>query len=189
MGAMQCPRCGRIHHESAVVCECGHAFAAAASGAGAPPPPFAPPPPAGAAVPPPPGASLVAYSQLASLGDRFLGQVLDTCILFGIVLVALGSFLFMPDLGIVSSGLGWLAAIFYMLFADGFPGGQSIGKRVLGTAVVDASTGRPCTWGQSFLRNLLLWLLGFIDWLFIFGGRHQRLGDRAANTLVVKIGR
>jgi uncharacterized RDD family membrane protein YckC len=59
----------------------------------------------------------------------------------------------------------------------------------MGTAVVDAATGRPCTFGKSFLRNFLLVVLGFIDWIFIFGRRRQRLGDMAANTLVVKVGR
>ncbi len=53
-------------------------------------------------------------------------------------------------------------------------------------AVVDARTGQPCTFGQSFVRNLLLSILGFIDWLFIFGRKRQRLGDMAAPTLVIK---
>jgi hypothetical protein len=34
---------------------------------------------------------------------------------------------------------------------------------------------------------LLLNFLGWIDWIFIFGQRRQRLGDRAANTIVVDI--
>jgi hypothetical protein len=28
-------------------------------------------------------------------------------------------------------------------------------------------------------------LLGPIDWIFIFGDRHQRLGDKIAGTIVV----
>jgi uncharacterized RDD family membrane protein YckC len=51
--------------------------------------------------------------------------------------------------------------------------------------VVDARTGEPCTYRQSFIRNILLTFLGPIDWLFIFGERHQRLGDKAAGTIVV----
>jgi uncharacterized RDD family membrane protein YckC len=65
-------------------------------------------------------------------------------------------------------------------------GGQSFGKRAVGTAVVHAVSGAPCTAGQSFVRNLLLYLLGPIDWIFIFGERHQRLGDKLANTIVVE---
>lgn len=49
----------------------------------------------------------------------------------------------------------------------------------------DATTGAPCTYGQSFIRNLLLAVLGPIDWIFIFGERHQRLGDKAAGTIVI----
>ena len=29
------------------------------------------------------------------------------------------------------------------------------------------------------------WLLGPIDWIFIFGDKHQRLGDKLAGTIVV----
>jgi uncharacterized RDD family membrane protein YckC len=55
----------------------------------------------------------------------------------------------------------------------------------MGLQVIDVRTGGPCTYGQSFIRNLLLLALGFIDWLFIFGATRQRLGDRAASTIVV----
>jgi uncharacterized RDD family membrane protein YckC len=52
--------------------------------------------------------------------------------------------------------------------------------------VVDAKTGAPCTVWQSFVRNLLLAILGPLDWIFILGERHQRLGDKAAGTIVVE---
>ena len=39
------------------------------------------------------------------------------------------------------------------------------------------------------MRNLLLVLLGIIDWVFIVGDTRRRLGDRAAYTIVVKIDR
>jgi uncharacterized RDD family membrane protein YckC len=35
------------------------------------------------------------------------------------------------------------------------------------------------------VRNILLSILGPIDWIFIFGERRQRLGDKAAGTIVV----
>ena len=54
-----------------------------------------------------------------------------------------------------------------------------------GHAVVDAATGSPCTFGQSFIRNLLLAVPGPIDWMFIFGERRQRPGDKAAATIVI----
>ena len=124
---------------------------------------------------------------LASLSDRLFGQILDS-------LVAIGAFLVAGILYAISNTIGSIAliaavayAIFYILFADGFSGGQSYGKRVVHTAVVDASTGAPCTFWQSFIRNLLLSLLGIIDWVFIFGKKRQRLGDKAAGTIVIKV--
>jgi uncharacterized RDD family membrane protein YckC len=124
---------------------------------------------------------------LASLSDRLFGQILDS-------LVAIGAFILAAILYAVSNTIGSVAliaavayAIFYILFADGFVGGQSYGKRVVHTAVVDATTGAPCTFWQSFIRNLLLSLLGIIDWVFIFGKKRQRLGDKAANTIVIKV--
>ena len=80
-------------------------------------------------------------------------------------------------------GIVWSSA--YYLFADGLRDGQSLAKRHLGMRVIDAETGAPCTFFQSFLRNLLLAILGPLDWIFIFGERHQRLGDKAAGTIVV----
>lgn len=124
---------------------------------------------------------------LASLGDRLIGQVLDSLVALAAVVAGL-----IPNLvsdttsgATMFAGVGF--ALFYVLFSDGLAGGQSWGKKAIGTAVIDATTGRPCTFFQSFLRNLLLTALGFIDWVFIFGQKRQRLGDKAANTIVVKI--
>ena len=124
----------------------------------------------------------------ASRGQRLLGQILDglvggapfiVAMIFSSVAYRLGSVLMIASLA------WWL---FYYFFADGFEGGQSIGKRWLDMRVVSAENGAPCTFLQSFIRNLLLALLGPIDWVFIFGERHQRLGDMAAGTIVVEAG-
>ncbi len=117
--------------------------------------------------------------------QRLLAQIVDGLvgsagIFVGATLMALS-----PTIGIVALVLGALWSIFYYLLADGLHGGQSLAKQWLGMRVVDADTGAPCTFGQSFVRNLLLAVLGPIDWLFIFGDRHQRLGDKAAGTIVV----
>ena len=124
---------------------------------------------------------------LASLSDRLLGQILDSFVAVAAFVVAGILYAISPTIGALAliAAVGY--AIFYILFADGFAGGQSYGKRMVHTAVVDATTGKPCTFGQSFIRNLLLILLGIIDWVFIFGKKRQRLGDKAANTLVIKI--
>lgn len=121
----------------------------------------------------------------APRSQRLLGQVADGFIGIAplILTVIVGSF--DDGLGRVFgiASLGW--AVFYYFLADGLHGGQSYGKRWLGMRVVSAETGEPCTFFQSFIRNLLLAVLGPLDWIFIFGARHQRVGDMVAGTVVV----
>jgi uncharacterized RDD family membrane protein YckC len=127
----------------------------------------------------------VAQVTLASRSTRLFGQLIDGAI--GVAPIVVGAILsnFSDALaGIMVMG-GIAFSIFYYLFADGLHGGQSFAKRWLGMQVVHAGTGAPCTFGQSFIRNLLLAVLGPLDWIFIFGERHQRLGDHAANTIVI----
>ena len=126
------------------------------------------------------------YQNLGSLSDRLLGQILDSFVAIVAIVLALILSTVSPTIGAVVLIAAIVYAIFYILFADGFAGGQSYGKRIAHIAVIDATTGKPCTFSQSFLRNLLLTLLGIIDWVFIFGKKRQRLGDKAANTIVVK---
>jgi uncharacterized RDD family membrane protein YckC len=124
-----------------------------------------------------------AIASLASLGERLGAQLIDSFIAAAIVLMSF-------FLGIVAFPLlilGSVAAFAYLLLADGLPRGQSIGKRAVDIAVIDRQTRKPCTFIQSFLRNFLLMLLGIIDWVFIFGRTRQRLGDMAANTIVVRL--
>ena len=122
---------------------------------------------------------------LASLPQRLAAQFLDGLVaavpaIAGVLITVL-----LTRAGIVLIVLGVLFALLYTLLADGLEGGQSVGKRMVGIRVVSADTGAPCTFGQSFLRNLLLAFLGPIDWILIFGVRHQRLGDKAAVTIVI----
>lgn len=122
---------------------------------------------------------------LASRSSRLFGQVIDGCIGAAPVIVGAGLTMIAGPAGFVLMAGGVLWSVFYYLFADAFEGGQSYAKRWLGMQVIDATSGEPCTAGQSFIRNLLLAVLGPIDWIFIFGEQHQRLGDKAAGTIVV----
>jgi len=123
----------------------------------------------------------------APRSQRFLGQVLDTVVGLTPVIFAAMVSSFNDNLTVPLMVVALLWSVFYYFFADGFSGGQSYGKRWLGMRVVNADDGLPCTFGKSFLRNLLLYLLGPIDWVFIFGERHQRLGDKAAGTIVISV--
>ncbi len=123
--------------------------------------------------------------ELASLWERWYGQFLDAVIycFIIIVVVVLAAYAGHAEVGAV---MGIILSLLYYLFQDGLRNGQSYGKRIAKTKVIDLRNGSPCTFGQSFLRNLLIAILGFIDWIFIFGEKRQRLGDKLAKTLVVK---
>ncbi len=165
---MICPRCKLINPDSALRCDCGWDFST------------------GTVMASYLDSEAMFHGDLATLGERFIGQVLDSfvailAIICGAIPVALSE-----TFGPITMVGGIVFALFYILFADGLSGGQSYGKRAMKTAVVDASTGQPCTFMKSFIRNILLSLLGIIDWIFIFGEKRQRLGDMAANTIVIK---
>ena len=133
-------------------------------------------------------ATIAQSVDLASRLQRLAAQFLDGLVAGAPFVAALLVTFLLPRVEFVGFALIAIAAILgalYTLLADGLEGGQSIGKRVLGIRVVSMATGAPCTFGQSFVRNLLLMILGPIDWIFIFGERHQRLGDKLAGTIVV----
>lgn len=121
----------------------------------------------------------------ASRTSRLFGQIVDGVIGAGPFVVAVILVSFSDTLGAIFffAAIAW--SVFYYFFADGFSGGQSFGKRMLDMHVIDAKNQTPCGYGQSFVRNLLLAILGPIDWIFIFGERHQRLGDMLAGTVVI----
>jgi uncharacterized RDD family membrane protein YckC len=121
----------------------------------------------------------------ASRMNRLLGQIIDGVIGAGPLIIAAIFSSFSNTLGTILfiAGIAW--SVFYYLFADGFTGGQSFAKQMLDMHVIDAKSRTPCGYGQSFVRNLLLAILGPIDWVFIFGERHQRLGDMVAGTVVI----
>ncbi|MDA8090204.1 MAG: RDD family protein [Nitrospiraceae bacterium] len=98
---------------------------------------------------------------------------------------------------------GFLAGVVYMLIGDGIAGGGSLGKRLLGLAVIDGE-GVPCRARESILRNLplgigvLLWRVPIIGWLLaavifgmesivLLGSREgKRIGDEIAKTRVIE---
>jgi uncharacterized RDD family membrane protein YckC len=84
--------------------------------------------------------------------------------------------------------LEWFYPVLFEVLRDG----QTPGKRALGIAVTHAD-GTPVTLNGSLIRNLirqadffpLLYLTGFV--VMLGNRRFQRLGDLAANTIVVYI--
>ena len=133
---------------------------------------------------------------VAGPGSRFLAQLIDGLILFGLLLI----------LSIVAGTLarasGQLALLFaivsifllvwgYFLVSEAVWSGQTVGKRALRLRVV-GDHGEPITLTQAIVRNLVR----IVDFLPLFygvglialfaNGRGKRLGDLAAGTLVVR---
>jgi uncharacterized RDD family membrane protein YckC len=89
-------------------------------------------------------------------------------------------------------GLGHFIAMLYILFRDGFFGGQSIGKKILGLRVAHLD-GRKIGFVDSSFRNItfifyfLVPVTVVIEGFFaLFHPQKQRLGDRIANTVVIR---
>ena len=101
---------------------------------------------------------------------------------------------------------GPLAAFIYVLICDGFKGGRSLGKRVVGLQVIHTTTGKPAIFRDSVVRNstvaipVLFFMIPLVGWVlwFLIGipilaieiylmtrlEQHARLGDTMADTQV-----
>jgi len=139
----------------------------------------------------------IIFSQLlAGPVTRFLAWLIDIlCI--GVLLNVLGTLLRVLDLLSLNISLAAITVgyfvinIGYGIFCEWAWRGQTIGKKLLGLRVVDAE-GMRMQFNQIVTRNLLR----FVDMLpafYLVGGaacwfsrRCQRLGDVAANTIVIR---
>lgn len=99
--------------------------------------------------------------------------------------------------------VGWVAGLGYVLIADGFSGGRSVGKRLIGLQTALPRTHEVAGFKESIIRNLplalayLLFPLPYIGWiltiaitgfeaLLIIGNEQGvRLGDEIAHTQVL----
>ncbi|KXK04322.1 MAG: hypothetical protein NBKEAIPA_00695 [Nitrospirae bacterium] len=134
------------------------------------------------------------------LGIYPKAQVLNRVIAKGIdfLIVAAASRLVPP--------IGVLAGLAYLLLADGFGGGRSVGKRLIGLQTIVPRTRDPAGFRESIIRNLPCGLaqlvleipyIGWIGWgavltleaLLVIGNeRGLRLGDEIAKTQVLESG-
>lgn len=130
-----------------------------------------------------------------TLLNRFLGITID-------LIIALALYYIGQRLG---HWYGPLGASLYLGLKDGLGSGQSLGKRIVGTTVVEDSLGLDASIKDSIRRNLafaiaplllgapLLWILFFglcLPWILLEGllvyfvPTGVRLGDVLANTYV-----
>ncbi len=103
--------------------------------------------------------------------------------------------------------VGFLAGLAYILIADGFAGGRSIGKRLIGLQTVLPDRRESAGFRESIIRNLpfavaqLAFAVPYVGWivsvaimalegvLIIGNEQGRRLGDEIAGTQVLDAGR
>jgi len=103
--------------------------------------------------------------------------------------------------------VGFLGGLAYILIADGFAGGRSIGKRLIGLQTVLPGRRVAAGFRESIIRNLpfavaqLAFAIPYVGWLLslaiivfeavlILGNEQgRRLGDEVAGTQVLDAGR
>ena len=73
-----------------------------------------------------------------------------------------------------------------LFFMDGFGDGQGLGKKLLSLQVLQLKNGKPCSFKDSFVRRLTS-IFQPLDSFWTFGKQRQRMGDKLAETVVVKL--
>ena len=74
---------------------------------------------------------------------------------------------------------------FGLLFIDGFRKGQGIGKKLLSLQVLRLKDGKPCGFKDAFIRRLA-GIFQPLDFFWTLGEKRQRMGDKFAETVVVR---
>jgi uncharacterized RDD family membrane protein YckC len=127
-----------------------------------------------------------AQLQYVGVGPRFLAVLIDA------ILVGVVSGLLSALLRGVPGVAGLLVAVIAIAYYIGLEAtrGATVGKMAMGLRVVKTD-GTPISWSESVVRNLLR----VVDGLFAYlvgailiwtSPTKQRLGDRVANTVVIK---
>lgn len=124
--------------------------------------------------------------------NRFVAKLID------LLLVAAADEIVPP--------VGFLAGLAYILVADGFAGGRSIGKRLIGLQTILPLSREAAGFKESIIRNLPFavaqvafeipyvgWVVSFaivtFEALLILGNdQGRRLGDEVAQTQVLDAG-
>jgi uncharacterized RDD family membrane protein YckC len=158
-----------------------------------PPPGYAPPPQMG-------GYQPMAVASPGSYGGFWIRVV--AYIIDAIILGIIGGILSVP-LGVnysdvnsltsaaarTSNGIDLVLSLVYFVGLWTYMGG-SIGQRILGMRVVDATTGQPIGLGKAVIRwlgVLLSFFVCFIGVIWVaFDGRKQGWMDKIAGTVVVR---
>ncbi len=134
------------------------------------------------------GPALYGQGQLqyVGVGPRFLAILIDS-----IIIVAIAGVLgvIFRDAPAIYGGFTGILALAYFIILEATQG-ATVGKMAVGLRVVKID-GSPISWSESVIRNLLRIIDGIFFYLvgaiFVWTSpRKQRLGDRAANTVVIR---
>lgn len=129
---------------------------------------------------------------VAGLGSRFIGFLVDIVLQSLLILaltLGLGSF---GNIGAAGATIGiFVVSLLYPVLFETFDDGRSPGKRLAGLRVVNLD-GTRITFLTSAVRNALR-VIDALPGTFTVGivaivmtARHQRVGDLAAGTIVVR---
>lgn len=140
----------------------------------------------------------IVFSQLlAGPMARFNAWLIDFVVVMVIVsfVGAALAILQLVDMGLAQALgvlLQFVVMLGYSIYCEWFWRGQTVGKRAMRLRVVDAQ-GLRLKFSQVVIRNLLRFV-DMLPFLYLVGGiaclvsrRAQRLGDFAANTIVIRI--
>ena len=128
----------------------------------------------------------------ANVGQRILSQLLDLVFIFAYTMII--SFvirMLKVDVGAFLL-VFYLPAIFYSFITESVFQGQSFGKMILKIKVVKLDGSQP-----SLINYFIRWMFRIVDVWIIYGvigiitvavsSKGQRLGDKAAGTIVVSL--
>lgn len=132
--------------------------------------------------------------ELASLGERIVGYLIDRFILGSYILVIALIFF---NANLFYLGEAWVVylfmipVLFYDLASEVLMNGQTVGKRVMNIKIISLDGGQPSL-GQYLIR----WLFRLVDFYGTFSlcalitvavsKRKQRVGDMVAGTTLIK---
>jgi uncharacterized RDD family membrane protein YckC len=135
---------------------------------------------------------------LASLGERILGRILDGIFLAVYLLILVFVIIGMAQIGPFIENNPWLIVafaapvVFYDLVCEAAFNGQSLGKKIMGIKVISLN-GEQASLSQYLIR----WLFRLIDFSFTSSlcalimvaatEKRQRLGDMIAGTTLVRV--
>ncbi len=119
----------------------------------------------------------------ASFGVRLAAWLID------VVIIGVVNALLIATLKTPGRGLGQLLGLAYVIYLEGSPSGQTVGKRAMNIRIVDADSGGPIGYGRAVIRyfsrilSAIPCFLGFF-WM-LWDDNKQTWHDKIATSVVV----